>query len=153
MTPYTADPNGIMSNPTAGSLVPVQQTAQGNSNFAVAMAGLLNQLQQQQATGLSNLGGAKGQITNQSVTTGPGFNPNIDVANNVQNMQTAQNAFAPQLKGLGNYMENFATNSGAYIGESYRLSKFLNGNTSIGIGAGPQWRGGFGALIYMTIDF
>ena len=47
----------------------------------------------------------------------------------------------------------FATNSGAYLGESYRLSKFMNGNTSIGIGAGPQWKGGLGALVYMTIDF
>jgi hypothetical protein len=45
------------------------------------------------------------------------------------------------------------TKSGAYLGESYRLSKFMNGNTSIGIGAGPQWKGGLGALVYMTIDF
>lgn len=47
----------------------------------------------------------------------------------------------------------FATNSGAYLGESYRLSHFLNGNTSVGIGVGPQWKGGIGALVYMTIDF
>lgn len=46
-----------------------------------------------------------------------------------------------------------ATSSGAYLGESYRLSKFLNGNTSVGIGVGPQWKGGIGALVYMTIDF
>ena len=46
-----------------------------------------------------------------------------------------------------------ATNSGAYLGESYRLEHFLNGNTSVGIGAGPQWKGGMGALVYMTIDF
>lgn len=46
-----------------------------------------------------------------------------------------------------------ATNSGAYLGESYRLEKFMGGNTSIGVGAGPQWKGAFGALVYMTIDF
>lgn len=47
----------------------------------------------------------------------------------------------------------FATNSGAYLGESYRLSKFMGGNTSVGIGAGPQWKGGLGVLGYVTIDF
>ena len=47
----------------------------------------------------------------------------------------------------------FATNSGAYLGESYRLSKFMNGNTSIGVGAGPQWKGGIGVLGYVTMDF
>ena len=49
--------------------------------------------------------------------------------------------------------DGLVTNSGAYLGESYRLSKFMNGNTSVGIGAGPQWKGGFGAIVYATIDF
>jgi hypothetical protein len=49
--------------------------------------------------------------------------------------------------------DGFVTNSGAYLGESYRLSKFLGGNTSVGVGAGPQWKGGIGAIVYATIDF
>jgi hypothetical protein len=49
--------------------------------------------------------------------------------------------------------DGLVTNSGAYLGESYRLSKFMGGNTSVGIGAGPQWKGGVGALVYMSIDF
>ena len=78
----------------------------------------------------------------------------------VGGMGIGQNGAGPEV-GAGAHIfhvynwqtDAMVTSGGAYLGESYRLSKFLDGNTSVGIAAGPQWKGGFGALVYMTIDF
>src|SRR5271169_4590580 len=75
-------------------------------------------------------------------------------------MSTGMNGVKPNV-GLGAHVfhiynwqtDGLITNNGIFAGESYRLSKFLGGNSSIGIGAGPEFKGGLGALVYVTIDF
>jgi peptidoglycan hydrolase-like protein with peptidoglycan-binding domain len=138
---------GIFTGTPAPAPTDSSPTPQGNSAFTTQMAALIRQLQGQQEQGVANINAGQGQLINNSVTSTPGFNPQLGNAN-VKNNEIAQDAWQPVIAGAGNYMQAYAQGGQRALDTINATDKLIGPGSNQIVGPDQTLTTGTGTPIY-----